>query len=320
VIESEILERLAELLGGGRVTRLRALPGGLAARMDAFDLVQPAGPTRQLVLRRYKHTTIETKSKIPAHCWAVLSALQNSTVPAPEPVWFDPAGALFDEPAIVMARLPGSSRLPKGVDATWIAGFAGALANLHRTVLPKQTAASIGEKDLAAEMLQAAPARVETHRLGGALLEALRRWAARRPRGRPALVHGDYWAGNTLWLRGRLTGIVDWDECALGDPGWDVGYCRMDLAMMLGDRAPDLFLNEYQRIMGPCADLAAWDLLAAVRALPDPARWLPGYHDLGRTDVTADDMSSRLDGFIELALGRLTGNSNSLSQNWERVG
>ena len=36
------------------------------------------------------------------------------------------------------------------------------------------------------------------------------------------LVHGDYWPGNLLWQRGRLTGVVDWEEPRLGDPSRDV--------------------------------------------------------------------------------------------------
>ena len=50
----------------------------------------------------------------------------------------------------------------------------------------------------------------------------------------PVLVHGDFWAGNTLWQRHRLTGIVDWEMVARASRGYDVGYTHMDLALSVG--------------------------------------------------------------------------------------
>jgi len=34
----------------------------------------------------------------------------------------------------------------------------------------------------------------------------------------------------------------------------------------------------------PLRYLAFWDLVAMTAAAPDPVQWLPGLHDLGRTD------------------------------------
>ena len=49
----------------------------------------------------------------------------------------------------------------------------------------------------------------------------------------------------------------------------------------------------------PVRHLAFWDLLAATLAFPDPERWLPGYHDLGRTEVTPELMRARLRAFTQ---------------------
>src|SRR5207253_6212901 len=111
-----------------------------------------------------------------------------------------------------------------------------------------------------------------------------------------ALVHGDFWPGNVLLHRGRPTGVVDWVECARGAPTRDLGCCRQDLAFLRvgGAGAPDLFLEAYLAAGAQARDLAFWDLFAAQSAFPDPARWwLPGYHDLGRTDITPDDVRQR---------------------------
>jgi aminoglycoside phosphotransferase (APT) family kinase protein len=120
-----------------------------------------------------------------------------------------------------------------------------------------------------------------------------------------ALVHGDSWSGNTLWHRDRLVGVVDWDGCAIGYPGWDVGNCRVDLAMSIGSGAQDVFLGAYEDARGEALrNLAFWDLLAATAAAPDPVQWLPGLHDLGRTDLTPELMRSRLRAFIADGLAR----------------
>ena len=50
--------------------------------------------------------------------------------------------------------------------------------------------------------------------------------------------------------------------------------------------------------------LAFWDLLGVTLALPDPRKWLPGYLDLDRADITPDTMRARLRAFIAAALAR----------------
>jgi len=59
------------------------------------------------------------------------------------------------------------------------------------------------------------------------------------------LTHYDYWSGNTLWDNGTLTGVVDWSGAALGPPGFDVGWCRLDLYLLYGEHIADQFLDSY---------------------------------------------------------------------------
>ncbi|MCY4146153.1 MAG: phosphotransferase [Chloroflexi bacterium] len=42
-------------------------------------------------------------------------------------------------------------------------------------------------------------------------------------RGEPCVVHGDIGAGNILFRQGRISGIIDWGFCGLGDPAQDMG-------------------------------------------------------------------------------------------------
>ena len=42
-------------------------------------------------------------------------------------------------------------------------------------------------------------------------------------RGEPCVVHGDIGTGNILFQDGRISGIIDWGFCELGDPAQDLG-------------------------------------------------------------------------------------------------
>ena len=73
--------------------------------------------------------------------------------------------------------------------------------------------------------------------------------------------------------------------------------------MLAGPQAADPFLHAYEKAAGwRVPQLFFWDLLGAARALPDPVKWLPGYHDLGRTDITPELMRARLRAFVQDAL------------------
>ena len=60
------------------------------------------------------------------------------------------------------------------------------------------------------------------------------------------LTHSDYWSGNVVWRDGVLTGIVDWSGAARGPRGFDVGWCRLDLYLLLNERTADVFLAVYE--------------------------------------------------------------------------
>jgi aminoglycoside phosphotransferase (APT) family kinase protein len=57
----------------------------------------------------------------------------------------------------------------------------------------------------------------------------------------PALLHGDFWPGNLLWLDGRRSGVLDWEDAALGAPVSDVACCRAELNAMFDQAASDRF-------------------------------------------------------------------------------
>ncbi|HEY7295753.1 MAG TPA: aminoglycoside phosphotransferase family protein [Dehalococcoidia bacterium] len=304
------LQRFADRVApGSRPANVRRLHGGIDAAMHALDLLLPSGVRRRLVLRRYAADLTGQDATRPAQGWHALRLLEQAGYPAPQPVWFDPAGELFGSPALAMTRLPGHAQLFPHDHAAWLRELAGALAALHRLSLACLGHSGLpGPGSLRAEALEKAqrPDVLSTPHLDGvALAAALRQHPP--PSARAALVHGDYHPGNTLWLRGRLCGVVDWDFACIEDPAFDVAYCRLDLALLEGPDAADRFLRAYEAAAGGAvAGLRWWDLAAVTRALPDPARWLPGYHGAGRIELTAASLHNRLRAHTAAALARVT--------------
>ena len=49
---------------------------------------------------------------------------------------------------------------------------------------------------------------------------------------RPSVLHGDLWPANVLRRRGRLTGLVDWERAAIGDPALDIGFAKVGLSLL----------------------------------------------------------------------------------------
>jgi aminoglycoside phosphotransferase (APT) family kinase protein len=121
-----------------------------------------------------------------------------------------------------------------------------------------------------------------------------------------ALIHGDYHMDDVVFDGGAVTAIVDWSSALRGPTAFDVGYCRMDLSLIFGGEAADRFLNAYESAAGqPVERLAVWDLAGAVRAYPDPAGWLPAWHEVGRSDLYPALLQQRLTDFVQSALSRL---------------
>jgi len=66
----------------------------------------------------------------------------------------------------------------------------------------------------------------------------------------PVILHGDYHFLNMLLYDGRITGLVDWEYSALGDPRWDVANAYMQLVDFGAAEAAAMFLDVYTEASG----------------------------------------------------------------------
>ena len=296
----------AAIQPGSRVASVQRLRGGIASGMHAVRLVGPGDLHRWVVVRRYGKWRVEHHPRVAEQEWATLTALARVGAPTPLPIWLDPSGRVFGCPTIVTSRVPGRGLLAPRDLQGWGRQLAEALVQVHTTPLDDDVLRLLPDQRQEIDRLLAPetpPSALTGKPYGPEVWAAMRHSWPQIVSSRRGLVHGDFWPGNTLWLRGRLSGLVDWEQARYGDPAQDVACCRLDLTLLFGPETADQFLHAYLAATeDPVHHLFFWELSIAASALEDVEHWVDGYHDLGRTDVAPDVARDRLERFAETAL------------------
>jgi aminoglycoside phosphotransferase (APT) family kinase protein len=231
---------------------------------------------------------------------AALRLAADHRIPAPRLLAADLDG---DPPLVLVERVPGSSRIPPGRPSARLRALGRTAATLHAISL--EPAAALPERDRPIASVDFAALRRQ-YPPDPLLVEAEQRVAESRPKGPAVFVHGDLWQGNTLWTGDTLNGLIDWDCAGSGSPGVDLGSLRCDAAICFGlDAAADIQQGWEEAAARPAADVAYWDLVAALSTPPDMG-WFPSaIAGQGRPDLTQDVLLRRRDGFLRAAMARL---------------
>lgn len=305
-LSTEAVQYLVDAVApGGRVLRYRPLRGGISGSVYLVHVEASDGARQAVVVRCYDAAWHRADPEASTREFKVLEELARWSFPAPRPLLLDQPGGPFGAPTVVMTRLPGRPVLQAPDIEDYVRQMAATLAQLHRVpidrlnFLPDQVeplSASLSQRTLADDALE--PGLRQT---------VLAAWpSVSVAPTRRTLVHGDYWPGNVLWQRGRLTGVVDWEEPRIGDPSRDVAICRGDLTLLLGLPAAAAFLRHYETAAGcPVSNLPFWDLLTCTLALPEVEHWPPGWRALGRSDLTVEFARERLRSLARDALARI---------------
>jgi len=216
-----------------------------------------------LILRRYVTDWFQLSSQEKAaNEHTALSAIQDADVPAPRALWLDVEGRSFGMPATLQTRLAGRAWWPDAIPAARARQMGHALARIHACRAPR----ALPEARRRVESFLANDEMRQT--LGDAHPAGTRIWAVLKEAGSEplrrenVLLHGDYHAGNVLWLRGRLGGVVDWETAQAGPRGRDLGYTRMDCTLTGGPKMARAMSEGYD---GAAEDLWFWELLAALQ-------------------------------------------------------
>jgi aminoglycoside phosphotransferase (APT) family kinase protein len=274
--------------------------------MHVVDIERADGTRLKVSLRRFTRDNRSSQPEHVAHEYRVLQLVEQTGIAAPRPLLLDAEGRLFGVPAMVLEYLPGAPLYHPRHRASWTNELARALLTVH-AVTPRLFDLSWLSAHLRDGIRDEITRRGEKSRAAGQLAmevhAALEEDIERVDWPEATFVHDDFWPGNTVWLRERLTGIIDWTHAEVGDPRTDVAQCRIDLALIHDLDVADRFLDAYQAV-APQSLPQVWffDLFRGLRALLSYEHWLEGYHDAGLTYVTAPYFRNRIESFLRKAL------------------
>ena len=181
--------------------------------------------------------------------------------------------------------------------AAWLRQMAELLPRVH--ALDVRAALDRYEPRARAEPVPA-PEWVTRKGVWDAAQEVLMQPPPVRPR---CFTHADYQHFNMLWRREKLTGIVDWTWPGFGPPDFDVGHCRLNLAVL---HSPD-WAEEFRLAYEAAAGRAVEPWFDLYRLCAFSSEW-PGFIPLqagGRARVDTAGMPARVEELISRVLKRM---------------
>ena len=296
-----------------------AVPGGRL--VDAGPLAERTSPWWARIESAAGLTTVVVRARVSGDESsrlieierAALEAAAHAGVAAPRLVAADPSGALASQPALVSTLVVGSSDVPPTATTERLRALGRAVGTLAACGpprgLPRRTR-PLEDIDFYAmwrESAAAVQARWRSSDAGEPWTSALRAVDEHQLTAVPdALVHGDCWQGNSLWVGDEFGGFIDWDAAGTGSPGIDLATMRLDAAFFFGTDAMDDVATGWAQTSGQSVvDLAYWDLVAALTSPIDLGEWLPNLQRLGRLDLDAETMAQRREESVRCALAAI---------------
>lgn len=248
-----------------------------------------------MVLRQYEHAERDTTAMVRDEA-ATLRAVHDAGLPAPEPIAADADGRESDgRPTVLMTRLPGRLDLTPADPERWLRQIAAMAARIHDVRVAAPPFRS--RIDAAAPAIPASATRPAVWERAFGILRQ------QPPEPATCFIHRDFQHFNLLWRRGRLTGVVDWTMSCTGPADFDLGHCRLNLAVLFGARWAERLRVAYEAEAGRVVD-PWWDLYALTAYSDEWRRFIP-VQVADRTRVDTEGMTSRVEDLLEATLSRL---------------
>ena len=259
-------ELVAQVWPGAKLRSALPLTGGVSAQVYALEVAHSAGAVARVVLR--EHSPVESHYSAELE-FDLLKALHSLGLLVPEPLLFDAGCTLAANPFVIMTAIPGSSVIPTGNAFEYIDEMACQLFRIHQA--PIQNLPTLPSRlDPLPEVFEYLPAAAEW----GSLNAGLRALTDTGFKGARCLLHGDYWAQNLLWEQGRITGILDWEDAAIGDPLSDVAGASVELRYLFGLEGMQRFIAAYNALSSvDPTRLALWQVYVAAAAQHFMSTW-----------------------------------------------
>jgi aminoglycoside phosphotransferase (APT) family kinase protein len=276
----------------------RRMTGGISSVVHRLTIDH--GSHRDvLVLRQHEpgaHALVESETAaLVRHEAAVLRAVHDAGLPTPELIAVDAEGRESDGcPALLMTRVPGRVDVTPADPESWLRQMAAMAVRIHDVQL--EAGPFQDRIDAAAPVIPASATRPAVWEAAFGIL----RQQAPEPATR--FIHRDFQHFNLLWQRGRLAGVVDWTMSCTGPADFDLGHCRINLAVLFGADRAERFRLAYEAEAGRAVD-PWWDLYA-LTAYSDEWRHFIPVQVAGRAPVDIAGMTSRVEDLLEATLRR----------------
>jgi pimeloyl-ACP methyl ester carboxylesterase len=287
---------------GERVTGAEPLHGGWTSEMRRLRVESPGGG-RQLVLRSFVKPFYRRHAEsLLTREAAVLTLLDGTDIPAARLLAVDATGSRCDDPSLLMSLLPGDVRLAdEGAEARAVL-LARQLVRIHAVAVTDATRPRTYEA-------WTSPQRVgvpEATSRAGLWRRAVEVISGEPPAYEARFLHRDFHPGNVLFsgegAGQRVSGVVDWVETSWGPTDLDVAHCSTALGLLHGPEVATVFADAYTAAGGRLSEDPAgrlyWRLLDALAFAPDAEKVAIPWRRLGRTDLTPEVLTDRLEEYI----------------------
>tara|TARA_Y100000816_G_scaffold183162_1_gene132730 strand:- start:1330 stop:2181 length:852 start_codon:yes stop_codon:yes gene_type:complete len=215
----------------------RILEGGVSSEVFLIAVESKKGEEK-IVLRTEGGPPAENSIKTE---YLLLEKLHQTKVPCAKPIHLDNSKEILDKDFMLMTYLEGTIEIPKIKNFGFLNKMVGILKNIHNVdtkILPTLPCRFDPTYDLF-EFLPNARINKE--------LKAILKGYDTSYSGKPVLLHGDFWPGNILWTKDEISGVLDWEYAAIGDPVSDLAVASLELKYDYGKRGVDRFLDLYSK-------------------------------------------------------------------------
>lgn len=286
---------------GASLVGHRPLSGGVSAQISAVECRLPDGDLVEVVLRQeggadWKELGADTV----AVEFALHKALVNAQLRVPEPLLLDVSGKTLDGPFMVMTLLPGNTEVAQGGELAAATQMADFLIALHALDAQAMDVDRLPQReDPIAGALEYLPDTDDLAELRALIGD----WQMTLVH--DSVLHGDFWPGNVLWNNGQLSGVIDWEDAAVGSALSDIACTRAELAVAYGEAAVVQFTQRYleQSELVP-TDLPLWGIYVSSAALATMEHWgLPKEQEQARRAATQRFLDESIKEFFVCARG-----------------
>ena len=215
----------------------RILEGGVSSEVFLISVESKKGEEK-IVLRTEGGPPAENSIKTE---YLLLEKLHQTKVPCAKPIHLDHSKEILDKDFMLMTYLEGTIEIPKIKNFGFLNKMVGILKNIHNVdtkILPTLPCRFDPTYDLF-EFLPNEKINKE--------LKAILKGYDTSYSGKPVLLHGDFWQGNILWTKDEISGVLDWEYAAIGDPVSDLAVASLELKYDYGKRGVDRFLDLYSK-------------------------------------------------------------------------